>query len=84
MYLLAVTGSQALGSTLWGMVGSHYGVPLALTAAAITMLVTAARITMLPLPSSSNLWSDPGANSGDNQAPAGSRPTRTRSSTRSP
>ncbi|MBV8347006.1 MAG: MFS transporter [Mycolicibacterium sp.] len=48
-YLLIFMGSQALGAALWGLIAAHYGVTIALTAAALLLGVTAASVTLLPL-----------------------------------
>jgi hypothetical protein len=49
MYLLIFSGSQALGSYLWGLIAAHIGLAQSLMAAAALLLVTAASVTVLPL-----------------------------------
>jgi predicted MFS family arabinose efflux permease len=49
MYLVVLIGFQALGSFVWGVVASHFGLAASLTAAAMLLIVTAASHGVLPL-----------------------------------
>jgi MFS family permease len=49
LYLLVFSGSQALGSYLWGLIAAHFGLAHSLVAAAALLLLTAASVTVLPL-----------------------------------
>jgi MFS family permease len=49
VYLLVFSGSQALGSYLWGLVAAHFGLAHSLLAAAALLLLTAASVAILPL-----------------------------------
>jgi len=49
IYLLVFSGSQALGSYLWGLIAAHFGLAQSLLAAAALLLLTAASVTVLPL-----------------------------------
>ena len=50
IYLLAFSGSMALGSTAWGVLANRIGSPWALTAAALGLLVTAPLLSRFRLP----------------------------------
>ncbi len=49
MYLVVLIGSQALGSLVWGVVASNFGLIDSLTASAALLLVAAASVAVLPL-----------------------------------
>ena len=49
VYLLVFSGSQALGSYLWGLIAAHFGLEQSLFAAAAVLLLTAASVAVLPL-----------------------------------
>ena len=49
IYLLTSSGSQALGSCLWGLIAAHVGLAQSLIAAAGLLVVTAASVAVLPL-----------------------------------
>ena len=49
VYLLVFSGSQALGSYLWGLIAAHFGLAQSLLAAAALLLLTAASVAVLPL-----------------------------------
>ncbi|HXO52085.1 MAG TPA: MFS transporter, partial [Mycobacterium sp.] len=49
MYLVILIGSQALGSLLWGVVASQFGLIASLTASAALLVVAAASVGVLPL-----------------------------------
>ena len=49
MYLAILIGSQALGSLVWGVVASHFGLIASLTASAVLLVVAAASVGVLPL-----------------------------------
>jgi hypothetical protein len=49
MYLLVFMGSQAIGSFVWGLIASHFGVSASLTVAAVMLFATAASVAVLPL-----------------------------------
>lgn len=49
MYLVILIGSQALGSLVWGVVASNYGLVVSLTGSAILLVVAAASVGVLPL-----------------------------------
>jgi MFS family permease len=49
MYLVILIGSQALGSLLWGVVASNFGLDTSLTASAVLLLVAALSVGVLPL-----------------------------------
>lgn len=49
VYLLVFSGSQALGSYLWGLIAAHVGLAQSLATAAALLLLTAASVTVLPL-----------------------------------
>jgi MFS family permease len=49
MYLVILIGSQALGSLLWGVVASQFGLIASLTASAALLVVAAASVGALPL-----------------------------------
>lgn len=49
VYLLVFSGSQALGSYLWGLIAAHFGLAQSLVVAAALLLLTAASVTALPL-----------------------------------
>ena len=50
IYLLAFSGSMALGSTAWGVLANRIGSPWALTAAALGLVVTAPLLSRFRLP----------------------------------
>jgi MFS family permease len=49
MYLVVLIGSQALGSLVWGLVASNFGLIASLTASAVLLVVAAASVGVLPL-----------------------------------
>ena len=49
MYLVILIGSQALGSLVWGVVASNYGLIPSLTVSAVLLMVAAASVIVLPL-----------------------------------
>ncbi|OBK33481.1 MFS transporter [Mycobacterium sp. 1245111.1] len=49
VYLLVFSGSQALGSYLWGLIAAHFGLAQSLSAAAALLVLTALSVTVLPL-----------------------------------
>jgi MFS family permease len=49
MYLVILIGSQALGSLVWGVVASRFGLVASLTASAVLLVVAAASVRVLPL-----------------------------------
>jgi MFS family permease len=49
IYLVILIGAQALGSLLWGVVASHFGLVASLTASAVLLVVAAASVGVLPL-----------------------------------
>jgi MFS family permease len=49
MYLVVLIGSQALGSLVWGVVASRFGLVTSLTASAVLLVVAAASVGVLPL-----------------------------------
>lgn len=49
MYLVSLIGSQALGSFVWGLVASKFGLAISLTAAAGLLVAAAASMGALPL-----------------------------------
>jgi MFS family permease len=49
IYLVVLIGSQALGSLVWGLVASHFGLVVSLTASAALLVVAAAGVGVLPL-----------------------------------
>jgi Transmembrane secretion effector len=49
VYLLVFSGSQALGSYLWGLIAADFGLAHSLLAAAALLLLTAASVAVLPL-----------------------------------
>jgi hypothetical protein len=49
MYLVILIGSQALGSLVWGVVASQFGLIACLTASAALLVVSAASVGVLPL-----------------------------------
>lgn len=59
IYQTATFGGMALGSWIWGVVADAHGAPVALMAAAITMLAGGAVGLVLPLPQQENLNLDP-------------------------
>ena len=50
MYVVVLIGSQAIGSFVWGLVASKFGLAISLTAAAGLLVVAAASMGVLPLP----------------------------------
>jgi MFS family permease len=48
-YLVILIGSQALGSLVWGVVASHFGLLASLTASAVLLAVAGASVGVLPL-----------------------------------
>ncbi|MGB3026418.1 MFS transporter [Paradevosia shaoguanensis] len=58
-YQTATFGGMALGSWIWGVAAENYGPPVALAAAAVTMLLGAAIGFRLPLPPRVTLDLDP-------------------------
>jgi MFS family permease len=48
-YLVILIGSQALGSLLWGVVASRFGLVASLTASAVLLVVAGASVGVLPL-----------------------------------
>jgi hypothetical protein len=50
MYLVFLIGSQALGSFVWGLVASEFGLAISLTAAAGLLVAAAASMGVLRLP----------------------------------
>jgi MFS family permease len=49
MYLVVLIGFQALGAFVWGLVASHFGLGVSLTAAAVLLVAAAASQGVLPL-----------------------------------
>jgi predicted MFS family arabinose efflux permease len=49
IYLVILIGSQALGSFVWGVVASRFGLVASLTASAVLLFVAAASVGVLPL-----------------------------------
>jgi MFS family permease len=49
MYLVILIGSQALGSLVWGVVASRFGLVASLTASAVLLAVAALSVGVLPL-----------------------------------
>jgi predicted MFS family arabinose efflux permease len=49
MYLIFLIGSQALGSVVWGIIASDFGLDASLTASAVLLVVAAASVGVLPL-----------------------------------
>jgi hypothetical protein len=49
MYLVVLIGSQALGSLVWGVVASNFGLVTSLTASAVLLVVAALSVGVLPL-----------------------------------
>jgi predicted MFS family arabinose efflux permease len=49
MYLVILIGSQALGSLVWGVVASRFGLGASLTASAVLLVVAALSVGVLPL-----------------------------------
>jgi MFS family permease len=49
MYLVSLIGSQALGSLVWGVVASRFGLVASLTASAVLLAVAALSVGVLPL-----------------------------------
>jgi predicted MFS family arabinose efflux permease len=49
MYLVILIGSQALGSLVWGVVASRFGLVASLTASAVLLVVAALSVAVLPL-----------------------------------
>jgi predicted MFS family arabinose efflux permease len=49
MYLVILIGSQALGSLVWGVVASRFGLVASLTASAVLLVVAALSVGVLPL-----------------------------------
>jgi predicted MFS family arabinose efflux permease len=49
IYLVILIGSQALGSFVWGVVASRFGLVASLTASAVLLVVAAASVGVLPL-----------------------------------
>ena len=49
MYLVVLIGAQALGSLVWGLVASDFGLSASLTAAAVLLVAAAASQGVLPL-----------------------------------
>jgi predicted MFS family arabinose efflux permease len=65
MYLVILIGSQALGSLVWGVVASDYGLIVSLTASAVLLVVAAASVGVLPLlPETGDEQLAPGGQSG--------------------
>jgi thiol:disulfide interchange protein len=58
-------GSQALGSLVWGVVASDYGLIVSLTASAVLLVVAAASVGVQPLlPETGDEQLAPGGQSG--------------------
>jgi MFS family permease len=49
MYLVILIGSQALGSVVWGVVASRFGLGASLTVSAVLLVVAALSVGVLPL-----------------------------------
>jgi predicted MFS family arabinose efflux permease len=49
LYLVVLIGSQALGSLVWGIVASNFGLVASLTTSAVLLLVAAASVGVWPL-----------------------------------
>ena len=49
MYLVILIGSQALGSLVWGVVASDFGLVASLTGSAVLLVVSAVSVGVLPL-----------------------------------
>jgi MFS family permease len=49
MYLVILIGSQALGSLVWGVVASRFGLVASLTASAVLLAVAALSVGVLPM-----------------------------------
>jgi MFS family permease len=49
MYLVILIGSQALGSLVWGVVASRFGLGASLTVSAVLLVVAALSVGVLPL-----------------------------------
>jgi hypothetical protein len=49
IYLVILIGSQALGSLVWGVVASHFGLVASLTGSAVLLVVASASVGVLPL-----------------------------------
>ena len=49
MYLVILIGSQALGSLVWGVVASRFGLVASLTASAVLLVMAALSVGVLPL-----------------------------------
>lgn len=49
IYLVVLIGSQALGSLVWGVVASEFGLVASLTTSAVLLMVAAASVAVLPL-----------------------------------
>jgi MFS family permease len=65
MYLVILIGSQALGSLVWGVVASDYGLIVSLTASAVLLVVAAASVGVQPLlPETGDEQLAPGGQSG--------------------
>jgi hypothetical protein len=65
MYLVILIGSQALGSLVWGVVASNFGLIASLTASAVLLVVAAAGVGVLPLlPETGDQQLAPGGKSG--------------------
>ena len=65
MYLVILIGSQALGSLVWGVVASDFGLIASLTASAVLLVVAAASVGVLPLlPETGDEQLAPGGQSG--------------------
>jgi MFS family permease len=65
MYLVILIGSQALGSLVWGVVASDFGLIVSLTASAVLLVVAAASVGVLPLlPETGDEQLAPGGQSG--------------------
>ena len=64
-YLVILIGSQALGSLVWGVVASDYGLIVSLTASAVLLVVAAASVGVQPLlPETGDEQLAPGGQSG--------------------
>ena len=49
IYLVILIGSQALGSLVWGVVASRFGLVASLTASAVLLVVASVSVAVLPL-----------------------------------
>jgi hypothetical protein len=59
VYILVFQGAMALGSIFWGMVAKYRGVPFALAAAGVLMLLGLTLVSRYPLQSAQGLQLDP-------------------------